>query len=89
MNKLLTSAKVADLLGDVSEWWVRERCKAGDIPAFKIAGEWRIDPDELAAWRESQRFVRPRGADRLGAPRAPRRGAARASLLGQAMEVTT
>lgn len=55
---MLTSAKVAELLGGVSEWWVREQCKSGALPSFKIAGEWRIDADEFDAWREAQRYER-------------------------------
>ncbi|MBJ7348785.1 MAG: hypothetical protein JHC87_09475, partial [Thermoleophilaceae bacterium] len=32
------------------------------LPAFKLAGEWRVDADEFDHWRESQRF-QPQRAD--------------------------
>lgn len=54
---MLTTAEVAELLGGGStDAWVRERCAADGIPAFKIGRHWRIDQDELAMWRKRQRF---------------------------------
>jgi excisionase family DNA binding protein len=55
---MFTTAEVADLIGGgTSDAWVRERCAAGDIPAFKIGRSWRIDQDEFATWRDRQRFA--------------------------------
>lgn len=56
LTPLLTTADVAELL-NAKEAWVRERCAAGDIPAFKIGTRWRIDRGQFDSWLERQRFV--------------------------------
>jgi excisionase family DNA binding protein len=52
---LLTIAEVSDLLG-FYEVTLRNWVRAGKVPAARIAGQWRIDPPELAGWMEASRF---------------------------------
>lgn len=58
MKPMLTPNEVAELLGgDTTATWVREQCAAGEIPAFKIARQWKIDPDEFKKWLAQQRHI--------------------------------
>lgn len=41
--KLLTVSDVADLM-QVTEGHVRLLCQEGQLPAIKVAGQWRITP---------------------------------------------
>jgi excisionase family DNA binding protein len=51
---LLTIPEVKDLLG-FHEVTLRDWARAGRLPALRIAGVWRFDPVELAAWVEARR----------------------------------
>jgi hypothetical protein len=46
---------------------------AGEIPAFKIRGQWRIKRTELDKWLDAQ----PRGGHRARQPRPQGRAAGR------------
>lgn len=46
---LLSVADVADVLG-LSEYTVRQAVRDGDLPAAKLRGRIRIDPDAVRAW---------------------------------------
>ena len=46
---LLSVAEVSPLIG-FHVVTVRNWARAGRIPAVRIAGQWRFDPAELAAW---------------------------------------
>jgi excisionase family DNA binding protein len=52
---LLTIAEVSDLLG-FHPVTLRDWARAGRLPAFQMAGQWRFDPAELAAWVEARRM---------------------------------
>lgn len=45
-EKLYTTAEVANIV-KVTEWTVREWCKAGTIPAIKPGRSWRIKEQDL------------------------------------------
>jgi excisionase family DNA binding protein len=63
VGALLNAREVAALLGfDVIT--VRDMARRGKLPAFKIAGQWRFDPGEIADWVEAQRH-------QVQAPEAP------------------
>jgi excisionase family DNA binding protein len=51
---LLTIADVSDLLC-FHPVTLRDWARAGRLPAMRIAGAWRFDPAELAAWVEARR----------------------------------
>jgi len=51
---LLTIADVSELLG-FHQVTLRDWARAGRLPALRIAGQWRFDPVELAAWVEARR----------------------------------
>lgn len=46
---LLSVADVAVVLG-LSEYTVRQAVRDGDLPAVKLRGRIRIDPDAVRAW---------------------------------------
>ena len=52
VKKMLSIRAVADHL-DVSIKTIRRWIKCGDLLAFKVGGQWRIDPDDLERflWR--------------------------------------
>lgn len=72
---LLSVADVAAAVG-LSEYTIRAKVRAGDIPACKLAGRIRIRPDDLAAWVDAGRVrpaaAPPRVATPAPRPRAPR-----------------
>jgi excisionase family DNA binding protein len=43
-EQALTTKQVADLEG-LSEKTVERMCRRGEIPAYKIGRQWRIEPD--------------------------------------------
>jgi excisionase family DNA binding protein len=45
-DKLYTTEEVAEIV-KVTEWTVREWCKAGTLPAFKPGRAWRIKHSDL------------------------------------------
>ncbi len=59
--RFLNAAQVADLL-DMSEDWVYERAKTGELPSLKLPGGRRRFPyDDLMAVLETFRDDRRRG----------------------------
>lgn len=48
-NPNLTITDVARKVG-LSEWGIRLYLKAGTIPAYRVGGVWRFDPDEIDVW---------------------------------------
>lgn len=57
-DEVLTIKEVAALL-KLAEKTVYAMAQAGEIPAFKIRGQWRIKRTELDRWIDAQ----PRGGD--------------------------
>jgi excisionase family DNA binding protein len=57
-DEVLTIKEVAALL-KLAEKTVYAMAQAGEIPAFKIRGQWRIKRTELDQWIDAQ----PRGRD--------------------------
>lgn len=55
-RQLLTTSQTAELLQRTVPW-VQAAAKTGDIPASRIGGRWRFDPDELDRWLLSLRPV--------------------------------
>lgn len=60
-DEVLTIKEVASLL-KLAEKTVYAMAQAGELPAFKIRGQWRIKRAELEAWIDAQ----PRGGDGSG-----------------------
>lgn len=60
-DEVLTIKEVAALLKP-AEKTVYAMAAAGEIPAFKIRGQWRIKRTELEQWIDAQR----RGGDSSG-----------------------
>lgn len=56
-KRWLTVADVAQEL-EINVQTARRMMRRGDIPAFKIGGEYRVKIEEYADWLEAQR-VRP------------------------------
>jgi excisionase family DNA binding protein len=54
---MLTIAEVSELLG-FHQVTLRDWAREGRLPALRIAGVWRFDPVELAAWVEARRMAR-------------------------------
>lgn len=52
-QRLLDKHHVAKVLGLRPET-VARMARRGEIPALKIAGRYRFDPDSLAAWIDAQ-----------------------------------
>jgi excisionase family DNA binding protein len=57
-DEVLTIKEVAAML-KLAEKTVYAMAQAGEIPAFKIRGQWRIKRTELDQWIDAQ----PRGGD--------------------------
>lgn len=59
LDRLLTAAEVADLLGfqpgTVVNWAER-----GEVPSFKVGGRLRFRQSEVVAWLEERRQPSPR-----------------------------
>lgn len=60
-DEVLTIKEVAALL-KLAEKTVYAMAAAGEIPAFKIRGQWRIKRTELDRWLDAQ----PRGGESSG-----------------------
>lgn len=60
-DEVLTIKEVAALL-KLAEKTVYAMAAAGEIPAFKIRGQWRIKRAELGQWLDAQ----PRGGEAAG-----------------------
>jgi excisionase family DNA binding protein len=52
---LLTIAEVSEMIG-FHEVTLRNWVRAGKLPTVRIAGQWRFDPAELAAWVEARKM---------------------------------
>ena len=63
-DEVLTIKEVAALL-KLAEKTVYAMANAGELPAFKIRGQWRIKRTELDRWLDEQ----PRGAGNTEQPR--------------------
>lgn len=57
---LLTPEQVAER-AQLNVVTIRRLCKAGTLPAYKLAGQWRVDPDDFTAWLESSKQRTPVG----------------------------
>jgi len=57
-DEVLTVKEVA-ALPEIAEKTVCAAAEAGDVPAFKTRGQWRIERTELDHWTDAQ----PRGGD--------------------------
>ena len=82
----LTAAEVADLLR-LNHQVVQRKLQAGEIPAYRIGREWRVEQGQLLAWletRSNQRAPDPaaRWFDREGRLKAfPKQRAKRRAVL--------
>jgi excisionase family DNA binding protein len=65
-DEVLTIKEVAALL-KLAEKTVYAMAQAGEIPAFKIRGQWRIKRTELDQWIDAQ----PRGGSADASPDEP------------------
>ena len=50
----ITAVEVAVILGRSQEW-VSQAARSGELPAEKIGGRWRFNPDDLEVWLASKR----------------------------------
>ncbi len=74
-DQVLTVREVAELL-KLAEKTVYSMAQRGEIPAFKVRGQWRIQRTDLQAWIESQKHAGVEAApDRSAA--APEEGSGR------------
>ena len=64
-DEVLTIKEVAALL-KLAEKTVYSMAQRGELPAFKVRGQWRIRRTELDRWIDEQ--PRGRGEDRDGEP---------------------
>ena len=61
MDEILTLSEVAQLL-KVAGKTVYTMAQRGEIPAFKVRGQWRFKRDDLDAWIERRKAaIRPSG----------------------------
>lgn len=87
-----TSAEVADLLR-LNRQVVQRKLQAGEIPAYRIGREWRVEQGQLLEWleRHSNRRERPltdRWFDEDGRLRAlPAQRAKRQAVLARVAEL--
>ena len=61
-DEVLTIKEVAALLR-LAEKTVYAMANAGELPAFKIRGQWRIKRTELDRWLDEQPRIGDRGRD--------------------------
>lgn len=54
-DEILTLPEVAQLL-KVAEKTVYTMAQKGEIPAFKVRGQWRFKRDDIDAWIERQKL---------------------------------
>lgn len=60
---LLTPDQVAEILS-VTEHWVRQKAREGEIPAIKLGRYWRFSRSAIEAWltdRQSSTYKRRSG----------------------------
>jgi len=53
-DEILTLPEVAQLL-KVAEKTVYTMAQKGELPAFKVRGQWRFKRDDINAWIEQQK----------------------------------
>jgi excisionase family DNA binding protein len=53
-DEILTLAEVAQLL-KVADKTVYTMAQRGEVPAFKVRGQWRFKRDDLNEWIEQQK----------------------------------
>jgi excisionase family DNA binding protein len=53
-DEILTLPEVAQLL-KVAEKTVYTMAQKGELPAFKVRGQWRFKRDDINAWIEGQK----------------------------------
>jgi excisionase family DNA binding protein len=53
-DEILTLAEVAQLL-KVADKTVYTMAQRGEVPAFKVRGQWRFKRDDLDQWIEQQK----------------------------------
>lgn len=51
---LLSEEQVRDLIGGVSERWLRARVQRGEIPALRVGARLRFRGADIAAWLDRQ-----------------------------------
>ncbi len=61
-DEILTLAEVALLL-KIAEITVYTKAQGGEVPAFKVRGQWRFKRNDLSQWIEQQKLLR-RGYDK-------------------------
>jgi excisionase family DNA binding protein len=54
LDEILTLPEVAELL-KVAEKTVYTMAQQGELPAFKVRGQWRFKSEDLNAWIERQK----------------------------------
>ncbi len=54
-DEILTLAEVAQLL-KVADKTVYTMAQRGEVPAFKVRGQWRFKRDDLDQWIEQQKL---------------------------------
>jgi len=54
MSDILTIKQVSDFL-QVNERTIYKLAKAGDIPSFKVGGQWRFKKDDINTWIEKKK----------------------------------
>lgn len=62
-DEILTLPEVAQLL-KVAEKTVYSMAQKGQLPAFKVGGQWRFKRVDLDQWIERQKAARDAGEDR-------------------------
>lgn len=82
-DNVLTIKEVADLL-KLAEKTVYSMAQRGELPAFKVRGQWRIQSVDLQAWIESQKRT---GDTSAGPERATRRSRGAGGRAGRKRKV--
>ncbi|MGB7949304.1 MAG: helix-turn-helix domain-containing protein [Candidatus Binatia bacterium] len=57
---LLTLAEAANIL-QVSTRTLQRMIRSGDLPAFKVGGQWRVRETQLRQWVENRQGSRDEG----------------------------
>lgn len=56
MADILTIKQVSDFL-QVNERTIYKLAKSGDIPSFKVGGQWRFKMDDIHTWIEEKKIA--------------------------------
>ena len=54
MSDILTIKQVSDFL-QVNERTIYKLAKSGDIPSFKVGGQWRFKREDIDSWIETKK----------------------------------